>query len=199
VADWRKGASGRNRNWFRKRGNQVGGSHSQQVALRSGKQLARKRVSNTRTAKLLNKQPCRCHHAGAFVLRETATEAALCLQFPDRASSSSDPDGHIGDLAAQVGNVLADVRDRVGLANGKYCANYTPMLSEQSACRMISRSSFPDRELLVNFARYVLAERRAMCPAERRGGLSGAGGSSFPETEANRERGAVSATAPKLV
>jgi hypothetical protein len=40
------------------------------------------------------------------------------------------------------------VRDRVGLANGKYCANYTPMLSEQSACRMISRSSFPDRELL---------------------------------------------------
>jgi hypothetical protein len=46
----------------------------------------------------------------------------------------------------------------------KYCANYTPMLSEQSACRMISRSSFPDRELLVDFARYVMAERGAMCP-----------------------------------
>jgi len=28
---------------------------------------------------------------------------------PDGASSSSDPDGHIDDLAAQVGNVLADV------------------------------------------------------------------------------------------
>lgn len=109
---WRPGGrvpSGRNRNWFHKKGNQLGGSHSPQVALRSGKQLARKRVSNTRTAKLLNKQPCRCHHAGAFVLRETATEAAPCFQFPDRASSSSDPDGHIDDLAAQVGNVLADV------------------------------------------------------------------------------------------
>ncbi len=29
--------------------------------------------------------------------------------FPDGASSSSYPDGHIDDLAAQVGNVLADV------------------------------------------------------------------------------------------
>jgi hypothetical protein len=51
---------------------------------------------------------------------------------------------------------------------------------------MISRSSFPDRELLVDFARYVLAERGAMCPAERRGGLSGAGGSSFPKSEAQQ-------------
>ena len=31
------------------------------------------------------------------------------LQLPDCASSSSDPDGHIDDLAAQVGSVLADV------------------------------------------------------------------------------------------
>jgi hypothetical protein len=81
VAAWRKGASGRNGNWFHKKGNQVGGSQSQPVGLRSGKQLARKRVSNTRTAKLLNKQPCRCHHAGAFVLRGTATEAAPCFSF----------------------------------------------------------------------------------------------------------------------
>jgi len=37
----------------------------------------------------------------------------------DLASSSSDSDGHIDDLAAQVGKVLADVfGDRVGLANG---------------------------------------------------------------------------------
>jgi hypothetical protein len=35
-------------------------------------------------------------------------------------------------------------------------------------------------------SRYVLAERGAMCPAERRGGLSGAGGSSFPKTEAQQ-------------
>ena len=51
---------------------------------------------------------------------------------------------------------------------------------------MISRSSFPDRELLVDFARYVLAERGAMCPGERRGGLSGAGGSSFAKGEAQQ-------------
>ena len=51
---------------------------------------------------------------------------------------------------------------------------------------MISRSSFPDRELLVDFARYVLADRGAMCPVERRGGLSGAGGSSFPKSEAQQ-------------
>src|SRR5262249_41142109 len=55
-----------------------------------------------------------------------------------------------------------------------------------SACRMISRSSFPDRELLVDFAPYVLAERGAMCPAERRGGLFGAGSSSFPKSEAQQ-------------
>src|SRR5438046_2022388 len=79
------------------------------------------------------------------------------------ASISPIPRGHFDELAAQGGQCTRGcVRDRVGLANGKYCANYTPMLSEQSACRMISRSSFPDRELLVDFARYVLAERGAM-------------------------------------
>jgi hypothetical protein len=38
-----------------------------------------------------------------------------------------------------------------------------------------------------------------MCPGERRGGLSDAGGSSFPKVKPNRVRGAVSAIAPKLV
>ena len=52
----RKGAAARNRNWFQKKGNQVGGCHSQQVAQRSGKQLATRRILNIRTAKLLNKQ-----------------------------------------------------------------------------------------------------------------------------------------------
>jgi hypothetical protein len=33
----------------------------------------------------------------------------IAFQLPDSASTSSDPDGHIDDLAAQVGNVLADV------------------------------------------------------------------------------------------
>lgn len=189
MAAWRKGASGRNRNWFHKKGNQVGGSHSQQVALRSGKQLARKRVSNTRTAKLLNKQPCRCHHAGAFVLRGTATEAAPCFSFrigviQQRSGRAHRRPGCTGGQCTR-----GCVRDRVGLANGGNIAPTTRRCCQSmaaSACRMISRSSFPDRELLVDFARYVLAERGAMCPAERRGGLSGAGGSSFPKSEAQQ-------------
>jgi hypothetical protein len=37
------------------------------------------------------------------------TRGAWPVQLPVYASSSSDPDGHIDDLAAQVGNVLADV------------------------------------------------------------------------------------------
>ena len=53
-----------------------------------------------------------------------------------------------------------------------------------SACRMISRSSFPDRELLE--IRAARAERGAMCPGERRGGLSGAGGRSLVKGEAQQ-------------
>jgi len=53
-----------------------------------------------------------------------------------------------------------------------------------SACRIISRSSFPDRELLE--LRAARAERGAMCPGERRGGLSGAGGRSLVKGEAQQ-------------
>src|SRR5580693_1504312 len=49
----------------------------------------------------------------------------------------------------------------------------------------------------IDFARHVLAERGAMCPGERRGGLSGAGGSSFaniaPTTVRCRQSMAASA------
>jgi len=45
----------------------------------------------------------RVHAAG------NCNRSSAVFQFPDRASSSTDPDGHIDDLAAQVGNVLADV------------------------------------------------------------------------------------------
>ena len=38
----------------------------------------------------------------------------------------------------------------------------------------------------IDFARHVVAERGAMCPGERRGGLSGAGGSSFAKGEAQQ-------------
>jgi len=51
---------------------------------------------------------------------------------------------------------------------------------------MISRSSFPTVDYWIDFARHVLGERGAMCPGERRGGLSGAGGSSFPKSEAQQ-------------
>ena len=94
------------------------------------------------------------------------------------------------------------VRDRVGLANGGNIAPTTRRCCQSmaaSACRMISRIVFSDRELLVDFARCVLAKRGVMCPAERRGGLSGAGGSSFPKSEAQQGERAASATAPKLV
>jgi len=56
---------------------------------------------------------------------------------------------------------------------------------------MISRSSFPDRELLE--LRAARAERGGMCPRERRGGLSGAGGRSLVKVKRNRERGLVAA------
>jgi hypothetical protein len=68
------------------------------------------------------------------------------------ASSSSDPDGHIDDLAAQVGNVLANVFGTELVC--RTVENIAPTTRRcrqsmaASACRMISRSSFPDRELL---------------------------------------------------
>jgi hypothetical protein len=58
---------------------------------------------------------------------------------------------------------------------------------------------FPTVNYWIDSARHVRAERGAMCPGERRGGLSGAGGSSFAKGEAQQGAGAVSATAPKLV
>ena len=64
---------------------------------------------------------------------------------------------------------------------------------------MISRLTFPDRELLVDFARYVLAERAAMCPAERVADSLAQVAARFRKLKPNKERGAISATAPKLV
>jgi hypothetical protein len=56
---------------------------------------------------------------------------------------------------------------------------YTPMSSKQIRL-------FPTVNYWIDFARHVLAERGAMCPGERRGGLSGAGGSSFAKGEAQQ-------------
>ena len=71
----------------------------------------------------------------------------------------------------------------------KYCANYTPMSSEHG-CERLSHDQpnrlFPTVNYWIDFARHVLAERGAMCPGERRGGLSGAGGSSFAKGEAQQ-------------
>jgi trehalose-6-phosphatase len=53
------------------------------------------------------------------------------------ALSSSYPDGHIDDLAAQVGNVLANVSGPSwSVERWKYCANYTPMSSEHGCERL---------------------------------------------------------------
>ena len=52
-------------------------------------------------------------------------------------SSSSYPNGHIDDLAAQVGNVLADVfGTELVWRTVEYCANYTPILSEHGCERL---------------------------------------------------------------
>ena len=64
---------------------------------------------------------------------------------------------------------------------------------------MISRLSFPDRELLVDFARYVLAERGAMSQRSAVADSLAQVAARFRKLKPNRERGAVSATAPKLV
>ena len=71
----------------------------------------------------------------------------------------------------------------------KYCANYTPRSSEHGGERLSHDQPnrlFPTVNYWIDFARHVLAERGAMCPGERRGGLSGAGGSSFAKGEAQQ-------------
>jgi hypothetical protein len=56
---------------------------------------------------------------------------------PSRASSSSDPDGHIDDLTAQVGNVLVDVfGTELVWRTVEILPNYTPMLSEHGCERL---------------------------------------------------------------
>ena len=80
---WRPGGRGQRPKpltGFTKR-NQVGWSHSQRVALRSGNQLATKRILNIRAAKLLNKQPCRRHHAGAIPAEGVCKRSAPCFSF----------------------------------------------------------------------------------------------------------------------
>jgi hypothetical protein len=67
-------------------------------------------------------------------------------------SSSSDPDGHIDDLAAQVGNVLADVfgTELVWRTVQIFHQLHADVVRAwlRAPVGMISRSSFPDRELL---------------------------------------------------
>jgi hypothetical protein len=58
-------------------------------------------------------------------------------QLPVGALSSSDSDTHIDDLAAQVGNVLADVFGTELVWRTVYCANDTPMLSEHGCERLL--------------------------------------------------------------
>ncbi len=63
-------------------------------------------------------------------------------------------------------------------------------MSSEHGCERLSHDQpirlFPTVNYWIDFGRHVLAERGAMCPGERRGGLSGAGGSSFAKGEAQQ-------------
>jgi hypothetical protein len=119
--------------------------------------------------------------------------------------SSSYPDGHIDDLAAQVGNVLANLFGTESVC--RTVENIAPTTRRcrqsmaASACRMISRSSFPDRELIGLTSRGTSWQNAEQCAQGSAVADSGAGGNSFAKGEAQQgaRRGAGSATAPKLV
>ncbi len=111
-------------------------------------------------------------------------------QFANRPSSSSYPEGHIDDLAAQVGNVLADVFGTelvcrtVEILRQLHADVVRAWLRAPvawSADRLFATVNY-----WIDFTRHVLAESGPMCPVERRGGLSGAGGSSFAKGEAQQ-------------
>ena len=70
------------------------------------------------------------------------------------------------------------------------CANYRPMSSEHGCDERLSHDQpnrlVPTVNYWIDFARHVQAERGGMCPEERRGGLSGEGGSTFTKGEAQQ-------------
>jgi hypothetical protein len=78
--------------------------------------------------------------------------ATFRAQLPDSASSSSDPDGHVDDLAAKVGKVLGDVFGTELVRRTVEILRQLPADVVRAWLRapvgMISRSSSPDRELL---------------------------------------------------
>jgi len=82
--------SRRNHNWFRKKGSQLGVSYSQLARAAVENQTGYERILNILTAKLLNKQPCRQHHAGVLLMRRLQAEYDV-FQFPDSASSRTNP------------------------------------------------------------------------------------------------------------
>ena len=64
---------------------------------------------------------------------------------------------------------------------------------------MISRSSFPDRELLVDFARTSWQNAEQCAQGSAVADSLAQAAARLRKVKRNRERGAVSATAPKLV
>ena len=64
---------------------------------------------------------------------------------------------------------------------------------------MISRLSFPTVNYWIDFARHVLAEREARAQGSAVADSLAQAAARLRKVKRNRERGAVSATAPKLV
>jgi hypothetical protein len=121
------------------------------------------------------------------VLREKARPR--CAHVPYCPSFWSYPDGHRRPGCTGGQCTRGCLRDRVGLSNGGNIAPTTRRCRQSmaaSACGMISRRLFPTVNYWIDFARHVLAERGAMCPGERRGRLSGAGGRSLVKGEAQQ-------------
>jgi hypothetical protein len=105
----RKGGRPRPQQLSRK-GDHFGGSHSLQAALGSRKPLATKKILNIRAAKLLNKQPCRRHHACASLLwaiprgeRRVSVSGAPVIQ---ERSASCELDAWHADFAANTSLVI---------------------------------------------------------------------------------------------
>jgi hypothetical protein len=93
---------------------------------------------------------------------------------------------HIGDLAAKGGAMYLRMCSGPSWSGErwKYCANYTPMLSEHG-CERLSGTSWENAEQCAQGS--AVADSLAQAAA------------CFRKVKPNRVRGAVSATAPKLV
>jgi hypothetical protein len=121
----------------------------------------------------------------------------------DLPSSSSYPNGHIDDLAAQVGNVLPDVfgTDLVCRTVEILRQLHADVVRAWLRAPVAGSADrlFPTVNYWIDFARHVLAERGACVQGSAAADSLAQAAARLRKVKRNRERGAVSATAPKLV